>query len=290
MFATATRIAASQHGRVTRQQLLDAGIDASRIGRWLADGRLVRVHKGVYAIGHPAPSELGTYHGAVLACGSGAVLSHAAMAHLLQVIRYARVPRPEVTVPTANHRARPGIIVHRVRALHILDTSIFEGIPITTVPRGLLDLAPRLTDAALTRACHEAWVRHETSPEMVIACLDRNPHKPGARRLRRALGSDVTLSDLEDAFVALLRRHRLPAARTNVDRAGDKVDCHWPQIDLTVELLSYRYHASRQGFEADVARRRRSNHVAFTFGDIVTRGSATVAELASIAGWSACGR
>jgi hypothetical protein len=71
----------------------------------------------------------------------------------------------------------------------------------------------------------------------------------------------------------------LPAPRTNVSQRGDKVDCHWPELGLTVELLSYRFHASRRAFEADVARRRRSNHVAFTWGDVFERGGRTIAEL-----------
>ena len=188
--------------------------------------------------------------------------------------------RLEVTVPTTAGRAVPGVIVHRVRALHVLDTAMFEGIDTTTVPRTLLDLAPRLTLPELTRACHEGWIHHGTSPAMVLACIQRNPRKPGASRLRHALGTDVTLSVLEDAFVALLRRHGLPLPRTNFDHVGDKVDCHWPQIDLTIELLSHRFHATRRAFEADVARRRRSNHLAFTYGDVVERASATAAELA----------
>ena len=82
----------------------------------------------------------------------------------------------------------------------------------------------------------------------------------------------------------LLERHGLPRPRTNVDHRGDKVDCYWPQHDLVVELLSYRFHASRQAFEADVARRRRSNHVAYTYGDIVERGARTAAELRTLLG------
>ncbi len=60
---------------------------------------------------------------------------------------------------------------------------------------------------------------------------------------------------------------------------GDKVDCHWPGHGLTVELLGYRFHATRQAFEADVARRRRSNHIAYTYGDVFERAGGTAAEL-----------
>jgi hypothetical protein len=131
----------------------------------------------------------------------------------------------------------------------------------------------------LTRACHEAWAIHGTGPDEVEACIARNPRKKGAAKLRRALGADVTLSALEDEFLALLRRHCLPLPRTNVDHRGDKVDCRWPYHDLTVELLSYRFHATRRAFEADVARRRRSNHLAYTYGDVFDRPAATATEL-----------
>jgi hypothetical protein len=143
----------------------------------------------------------------------------------------------------------------------------------------LLDMAPRLSPAKLGRACHEAWVHYNTTPAHVEACIARNPHKPGIAKLRYALGSDVTLSDLEDAFLALIRRHGLPRPRTNIDVRGDKVDCHWPEHGLTVELLSYRFHATRDAFEKDVARRRRSQHVAYTYGDVVERASDTAADL-----------
>jgi hypothetical protein len=110
----------------------------------------------------------------------------------------------------------------------------------------------------------------------------RRPHpgKPGGAKLLAALGGDATLSKLEDGFLALLRKHGMPLPRTNIHHKGDKVDCHWPELGLTVELLSYRFHASRRGFEADVARRRRSNHIAFTWGDVFERGAQTIAELA----------
>ena len=137
----------------------------------------------------------------------------------------------------------------------------------TTVPRTLLYRAPKLSSAQLVRACHEAWVRRRVTPRHIEACIARNPTKPGPAQLLAALGSDATLSDLEDGFLELLRKNGLPLRRTNVDRWGDKVDCYWPQIGLTVELLSYPFHASRRAFEADVARRRRSNHIAFTWGD-----------------------
>ena len=276
-FSTAARIARRQHGRATRRQLLEAGIDRDRIDRWISDGRLWAVHRGVSAIGHTAASSLARYMSAVLAGGPGAVLSHRAAAYLLKLLR-GLPPRPEITITTADRR-RPGIVIHRVGALHPRDVCVVDAIPMTTVPRVLLDLAPSLEPADLTRACHEAWVHHRVTPEIVEGCIARNPHKKGAAKLRRALGSDVTLSKLEDLFLALLKAHGVPLPRTNIDVRGDKVDCHWERHGLTVELITFRYHATRHGFETDNERRRRSRHVPYTYGDIVERAHATVADL-----------
>jgi Transcriptional regulator, AbiEi antitoxin len=278
LFVKTARIAARQHGRIAWEQLIAAGVDRRQIQRWVADGRLLPVHHGVYAVGHEAPSLLGDYMAAVLACGAGAVLSKHAQAHILRLLP-GKAPPPEVTVPSLSGRSRPGIVIHRVKVLHPRDVCVVNGIPGTTVPRTLLDLAPALDLTELARACHEAWVQHRTTPRFVEACMERNPGKKGRAKLRAALGADATLSALEDGFLALVRRHGLPAPRTNVVCHGDKVDCHWPQLGLTVELVSYRFHGSRRAFEGDIARRRRSNHLAFSWGDVFERGDRTVAEL-----------
>ncbi len=271
-------IAGRQHGRITRDQLVEAGVDRKRIDRWLADGRLRRVHTSVYAVGHTAPSTRGDYMAAVLAAGSTAVLSHRAAAHLLRLIR-GGAPPPEVTISLSAGRQRPGIAIHRSH-LDPSDTATLDGIPIATAPRTLLDLAPHLAREDLTRACHEAWIRLHTSPDLIEACIARNPRKPGVAKLRRALGTDVTLSVLEDQFLLVMDTYDLPRPRTNIDHHGDRVDCHWPDHALTVELLSYRFHGTRRAFEADVARRRRSNHLAFTYGDVFERPDETARELA----------
>jgi hypothetical protein len=168
-----------------------------------------------------------------------------------------------------------------VRRAHLdpLDVSTHNRIPVTIVPRILIDLAPSTTPEELARMCHEAWIKHRTTPKQIEACIARNPRKHGIRKLRAAMGADVLLSELESAFVRLLETHGLPLPRTNIDHDGDKVDCHWPQLGVTVELLSYRFHASRHAFEQDVARRRRSNHVAYTYGDVVERPHATIEDL-----------
>lgn len=278
LFDAVAQRASRQHGRISHAQLLSLGVDRSRIKRWCADGRLRPVHRGVYAVGHLAPSLLGDLMAAVLACGDEARASHRSTLHARGILK-DRPAKPEVSVPTAGGRRQPRIVVHRRATFAPGDTMTFEGIRMTSVARALLDAAPALDPDVLCQACHEAWVRCRVSPLQIETCIARNPTKPGAAKLLRACRSDVTLSELERGFLGLLRRHGLPLPRTNVDRHGDTVDCHWPSLGLTIELLSYGFHESRWAFEDDTARRRRSGHLAFTWGDVFEREAQTVAEL-----------
>ncbi len=278
LFEGVARKAGRQYGRISHAQLLAAGVDRDRIKRWRADGRLRPVHRQVYAVGHTATFPLADLMAAVLACGEGAKASHRSVLHARGVVREAP-PKPEVSVPTPGGRRQTGIVVHRRVSFAKGDTITFERIAMTTVPRALLDVAPSLDPSALCRACHEAWVRCHVTPAQIEACIARNPTKPGAARLRRAYGADATLSELENGFVRLIDRHGLPQPRTNIDLGGDRVDCHWPHHGLTVELYSYRFHATRWGYENDTTRRRRSRHLPFTWGDVFERGDDTAAEL-----------
>src|SRR4051812_7792590 len=93
------RLASRQHGVVSRIQLLRAGVTPDEIRRRVRSGALLRVHRGVYRVGHRAPSVEARYLAAVLACGDEARLSGRAAAHLFGVLKGRQAPRPEVTTP-----------------------------------------------------------------------------------------------------------------------------------------------------------------------------------------------
>ena len=130
--------------------------------------------------------------------------------------------------------------------------------PVTTVPRTIVDLAALLNPPDLARASHEATVRHRIKPDAVERILGRRHNWPGARELRRVLAGDepVSLSKLESSFIAAVRRARLPLPKTNVTAGAHRVDCRWPQHRLTVELDSYRYHHTRHAWDQDRRRER----------------------------------
>ncbi len=171
------RIAAAQHGVVTRAQLRGASVSAKQIEHRLGVGQLIREHRGVYRVGHRASSEEARYLAAVLACGRRAVLSGRAAGHLLGLLK-GSPPPPEVT--TATMRQVAGVVTRRCRHMDARDVTRYRGIPVTTVPRALVDLAAGLAIDDLARACHEAGVLYRTTPAQVDAVLERRPNSPGA--------------------------------------------------------------------------------------------------------------
>ena len=164
-----------------------------------------------------------------------------------------------------------------------------RGIPVTTVPRTLVDIAAELPEHALARACHEAGVRYRTTPRQVEAVLAQRPTTPGARKLRRVMLGDVrvTLSTLERRFLELLTKKGLPLPVTNRPAGGRRVDCRWPEHRLTVELDGYRFHNSRHSWEQDrrrerEARARGDEFRRYTYSDVTEDSTFMLAELRSL--------
>ncbi len=261
-------MAGASHGVVTRAQLLAAGVTREAIRTRLLQGSLLREHPGVYRVGHRAPSVEARYLAAVRACGEGALLRGRAAAYLFAVLRgVTRAPQPEIM--TLTRRRVTGVRVHRTRQLDPRDRTMCRRIPVTTLPRPLVDLAGVLEADALARICHEAQVRHRMKPEGVEAVLARRPNSPGAATLRAILCGErpVSLSRLETLFLQRLRGAGLPLPQTNRPAGAHRVDCRWPQHRLTVELDSYRYHHTRYAWGED----HRRDREAYARGDDIRR-------------------
>jgi len=150
------------------------------------------------------------------------------------------------------------VITHHSRRLDHRDATVFRGIPVTTVPRTIIDVANSLEADDLALVVHEANVRYGTTPTQIEQVLERKPNAPGARKLRRVIHGDVpvTLSKLEAGFLDRLREEGLPLPITNRHASGRRVDCRWPEHHLTVELDSYRFHNSRHSWRRDRERER----------------------------------
>jgi very-short-patch-repair endonuclease len=227
------RLASEQHGILTRSQLLHAGVGPDTIKRWVSAGRLIQIHRGVYALAYIPPSPHARSMAAVLACGPGAVLSHRSAAKLWGLIPYTG----PIEITARTRRRRPGLIVHENK-LSERDTTRHWGIPATTAARTLTDLAGSMDSASLTRAVNAARINRHLSLDDLPAKFGQQPKRP-------------TRSAFEDAFRSFCTRHRLPQPEINTIVAGYEVDAYWPESKLIAELDGEDYH---QDFEADRAK------------------------------------
>jgi Transcriptional regulator, AbiEi antitoxin len=277
------RLASRAHGVVTRAELLRAGVTSHEIVHRVRSGSLIAVFRGVYRVGHRAPSLEARYMAAAKAAGEGSVLSGLAAAQLFGLIK-GTPPPPEVSAATK--RRIKGVKTRR-RRLDQADKTVWRGIPTTTLQRTLIDLSSLLSLDELAAAFHQASVRHRLRPEQVEARV--TGRLPGAEKLRRVLRGDahVTLSELERAFLRQLRAHGLPLPITNRAASGRYVDCRWPKHKLTVELDSYRYHNTRHSWERDRRREREAyargdQFRRYTYGDVTERPESVLTELRPI--------
>jgi hypothetical protein len=248
-------------------------------------GTLIRVHPGIYRVGHRAPSIEARYLAAVWACGKGALLCGPAAAHLLGLLPSVA---PQAEVVTRGERRIEEVRVKRSRGLDDCDGFVWRGVPVTSIALTMVDLASVLSLSDLARAFHEAGIRYGTTPAQVEAVLRRRRRTPGAADLRAVIRGDepVLLSFLERRFRRLLREAGLPLPVTNRPAGGRRIDARWPEHRLTVELDSYRYHGSRHAWERDrrrerEARARGDDFRRFTFGDLEDP-RAMLAELSSV--------
>jgi Protein of unknown function (DUF559) len=255
-------LAARQHGVVSLAQLRAVGLGARGAQHRAGLGALHRVHRGVYAVGHRLLTPDGARMAAVLACGSGAVLSHRSAAAAWGLRPTSRT-HAEVTTTRRVRGDRPGIQVHHAHALPAQDTTTLRGIPITSVARTLADLAAVLGPAALERAVHQAEVLRLLDAR---ALRDAARGRPGAKALARILEEPDpgdTHRGLEERFLALCRTGGLPLPRMNThvhlaDRLIE-VDALWPRERLVVELDGRKVHHTARAFEDD---RRRDSALA----------------------------
>jgi hypothetical protein len=244
--AEVSRIAAGQHGHITRAQLRAVGLSERTIDRRIQSGALIRVHAGVYAVGYPRVEPVALAAAAVLASGDGAVLSHESAAALWGFRRWPRPP--EVTVVT--DRRPPGVRTHRSTTLTRADVHTELGIRTTSAARTIADIVRRLTDRQLTRAIQDSrHARHIRPPELeklLRTC-------PRARALVDP-AQNPTRSGLEDDFLRWIRRYKLPMPTINVKASGKEVDAWFQNERVVLEVDSWEYHGDPITFRSDAER------------------------------------
>lgn len=247
------QLGARQHGIVSVRQLAALGVGESSVEKAVAAGRLHRIHRGVYAVGHTSLTLHARCLAAVLTCGPGALLSHYSAAWLWGLLSTPPVP-VHVTAPVPRRR-RPPIRLHHSRTLADEDRALEDRIPLTAVPRTLLDVGATARPDRLRGMLKRAEELKLFDLSRVEALLGRCGRHPGAFRLRRALAlyrpPRFTRSGLERHFLDLAEHVGLPRPVTGYNEAGYELDVYWPELRFAVELDVFETHGTREAFEED---------------------------------------
>jgi hypothetical protein len=260
-----SELAATQRGLVTRPQLLAIGVPDSTIHLWAQTGRLHRVHRGVYAVGHARLDIDARRLAAVLAAGPYAALSHRSSAEHQGFLAFDELTFHRAAI----HLTRPGrgtrrdgLIIHGVQ-LESIDVRIHRGIPATSAARTLYDLAPSLAAGALRRTFEDAEYQDLLDRDRLAAlCADGRGHR-NIGELRRLLDeAPLPITELRSRLEALLfqicRAHDLPLPAVNVPVLGYEADFFWPRERFIVEADGGRHRGRRRDRDnrrdADLAR------------------------------------
>lgn len=286
-----------QHSVIALRQLVALGLSASAVRSRVASGRLHRVHRGVFAIGHPRSlTPKGRIMAAVLACSRMAVASHRSAAWLLDLTLRSN-PWVDVTVAGSTARRSDAIRIHSGATLAARDMTRIDNIPTTTLARTLLDVAEDATRRELERACDQAAVRRLLDMRPIDDVLRRADGRRGAALLAEVLrehriGSTLTRNALEERFLQICRDAELPPDAVNhwiayPDGGGAEADFLWRTQRLIVEVDGRDPHTTRRAFEAD---RRRDQRLAilryrvirFTWRQVMFESAHVAATLAAL--------
>ncbi|HET7510069.1 MAG TPA: type IV toxin-antitoxin system AbiEi family antitoxin domain-containing protein [Solirubrobacterales bacterium] len=256
------QLAADQQGVVARKQLRGLGMSEAAIHRAVEAGRLHRLFRGTYAVGHARIGERGRLRAATLACGEGAVISHRSAAAILRLIDKGPAVI-DVIAPGARGRKIDGIRFHRVRAPRPDEVGTVAGIPCTSPSRTLVDLASVVGDWTLRSAFERAAQRRSLDIPEIERAID--PGRRGVGSLRALVeawrqAAPLTKkgrlkSPLEAKVLPLLVQRHLPAPLLNapvqIANGRIEVDFLWPDHYFVLEADSRDFHGTHLAFERD---------------------------------------
>jgi very-short-patch-repair endonuclease len=244
---------AQQHGLITLTQLRALGATRRMVRVRVDRGSLHAVHRGVFSVGHPPITNEARLLAAVLACGPGALLSHRSAASLYR-IRNTASPGVDVTAPTRRGLTIGAIALHRATTIQPEDRDTVKGIPVTSLPRTVIDLATCVSGSSLEYAIHRAESQRKLTPADLEAALARHPGVAGTSAVRRILDApwhDLaarTRSRWERRLLDICRAHGLPPPEVNkwipldIPAGGLEVDFSWPEDLLIVEVDEQASH------------------------------------------------
>ena len=252
------RLAARQHGRITDAQLRALGVVEPAARHWQRIAYLHRTLPRVFAVGSTDRTYESDLFEAILYAGPGAMLSHLSAAHWLGLVDH---PPGVVHVSTPRRMASlPGLVT--VHGRRRLPRATHRGIPVTTTPQTMLDVAATRTDPILVRkGLATLDFRHQL--DAAALTVTRGRGRRGSARLGAAIAAHDprfarTLSPSEDEWIVFCERTGTPKPDAINERIeGVLCDIVYREHRVIVELDGVGNHHSPAQIRRDRANDRR---------------------------------
>lgn len=250
-----------QLGLVTHRQALEHGLESHQVDWLVRSHKWQVVIRGVYAV---EGTRLDWYQRALAACLSvepSGVATLASAAHLWELDGFRQ---PPAVIDIATHkqvrRMAKGTKWHIVEHFDRRDVIVKRGVPVTSLPRTLVDLAGTVTEVMLEIALDSALRRKPKWRGWIESDLARfSRRRHGMVTLRRLLDrrAPVTDSPLEVMVRRLVWAAGLPTplGPYAVKERGQQIACvdfAWPERRLAIQAQGYQFHHGRQRFEVDL--------------------------------------
>jgi very-short-patch-repair endonuclease len=292
--AAIAAIAARQAGAFSAAQATAVGVTPSARRHGVASGRWLVLYRGVLAVAESVDTPERRLWAAKLALGPSAIPSHRSGLWVWEIAATRWLEVVEFSVPPTHSGRQPGIVVHRVKDIAQASVSVRRGITVTNPLRTLVDAGAVLPPDQLEDCVDRAVAKRLVTPPGLLAEVNRLSRcgRTGVGSLRRLLldqgvGGERSPSYLEAKARRLFRRAGLPEPVVELKwgPAGQfRLDFAWPELGLVVEVDGWDCHSSPGARRHDLHRRNRIvlgdlKPLVYTYGDIVRRGDAVVAEI-----------
>jgi very-short-patch-repair endonuclease len=199
---------------------------------------------------------------ATKAAGKGSAISHRSLAALHE-IPGGRKDLVELSCIRWKRTTKPNLVVHESRRLDERDLTTFDGIPVTTAERLVIDLAwlrpsPRYLEYVVQAARRKRLITYES----MRSTFDRHARRGlrGVAALRIVLdawdpASRPTESDMETMLLHMVRDHGLPEPVLQHEIEGFRVDAAYPPARIAIEYDSKQEHSDEFQLASDARRR-----------------------------------
>jgi very-short-patch-repair endonuclease len=239
-------VADRQRGLVKSEEVSASGISRKEIRHLCRIGVARRYHRGLYLFGPVQAGPEQRWLAATLVTDGWLADRSAAACWSMA----DDDPLAVHVLVDGDRRSRKGIVTHRMSFIHDHDVTRHRGVPVTTVPRTLVDNAKHCSGPELL-----GMVRGLRTLDLdaLQDAIERTPRRPRIEPLRRLvdLRGPQLRSRLEAMFLELCRAGNVDPPRVNTVLHGFEVDFRWDDARLVVETDGWSTHGNRSSFVRD---------------------------------------